>query len=59
MWRAAKVTYIYYDWARIRETGEDGVLMIRPDKHIGWRSMTLPRDPEQARRQAPARILSH
>ena len=53
-----EVTDIYYDWARIREIGEDGVLLVRPDKHIGWRSMTLPRDPEQALRQALTQILS-
>ena len=33
-----EVTDIYYDWARIREVDEDGVLLVRPDKHIGWRS---------------------
>ena len=53
-----EVTDIYYDWARIREIDEDGVLLVRPDKHIGWRSMTLPRDPEQALRQALTQILS-
>ena len=53
-----QVTDIYYDWARIREIDEDGALLVRPDKHIGWRSMTLPRDPEQALRQALTRILS-
>ena len=37
-----EVTDIYYDWARIREIDEDGALLVRPDKHIGWRSMTLP-----------------
>ena len=52
-----KVTDIYYDWARIREIEEDGVLLVRPDKHIGWRSMTLPHDPEKALRDALTRIL--
>ena len=46
------------DWAGIREIEEDGVLLVRPDKHIGWRSMTLPRDPEKALRDALTRILS-
>ena len=27
-----QVTDIYYDWARIREIGEDGALLVRPDK---------------------------
>jgi 2,4-dichlorophenol 6-monooxygenase len=53
-----EVTDIYYDWARIREIEEDGALLVRPDKHIGWRSMTLPRDPEQALRDALNHILS-
>ena len=53
-----EVTGIYYDWARIRKFDEDGVLLVRPDKRIGWRSMTLPRDPEQALRQALTQILS-
>ena len=37
-----EVTDIYDDWARIREIDEDGVLLVRPDKHIGWRSMSPP-----------------
>jgi 2,4-dichlorophenol 6-monooxygenase len=53
-----EVTDIHYDWARIREVDEDGALLVRPDKHIGWRSMPLPRDPEQALRAALAHILS-
>jgi len=53
-----KVTDIYYDWARIREVDEDGVLLVRPDKHIGWRSMTLPDDPERALREALESLLS-
>ena len=53
-----EVTDIYCGWARIREIDEDGVLLVRPDKHIGWRSMTLPRDPEQALRQALMQILN-
>ena len=53
-----ELTDIYYDWVRIREIEEDGVLLVRPDKHIGWRSRTLPRNPEQALRQALTQILS-
>jgi 2,4-dichlorophenol 6-monooxygenase len=53
-----EVTDLYYDWARLREVEEDGVLLIRPDKFIGWRSMTLPADPEQALRAALENLLS-
>ncbi len=53
-----EVTDIYYDWARIREVEEDGVLLVRPDKHIGWRSMTMPEDPQRALRDALTSLLS-
>src|SRR3954452_6599843 len=51
------VTDLYYDWARLREVEEDGVLLVRPDKHIGWRSTRLPEDPEAALLAAMASIL--
>jgi 2,4-dichlorophenol 6-monooxygenase len=51
-------TDLYYDWARAREIEEDGVLLVRPDKHIGWRSVTLPDDPEGALRAALAALLA-
>ncbi len=53
-----EVTDIYYDWARIREVEEEGVLLIRPDKFIGWRSVTLPDDPERQLRSALESLLS-
>jgi 2,4-dichlorophenol 6-monooxygenase len=53
-----EVTDIYYDWARIREVGEDGALLVRPDKHIGWRAMSLAEDPEAALRDAMTSLLS-
>jgi 2,4-dichlorophenol 6-monooxygenase len=52
-----EVTDIYYDWARIREISEAGALLVRPDKHIGWRSMGLPDDPEAALREAMTSLL--
>ena len=53
-----EVTDIYYDWARIREVAEEGALLVRPDKHIGWRSAGLPDDPVAALRSAMASLLS-
>jgi 2,4-dichlorophenol 6-monooxygenase len=53
-----EVTDLYYDWARIREVEEGGALLVRPDKYIGWRSMTLPADPEHALREALATLLT-
>jgi 2,4-dichlorophenol 6-monooxygenase len=52
-----QVTDLYYDWARVREVEEDGALLVRPDKHIGWRSVRLPADPERALHDAMAAIL--
>jgi 2,4-dichlorophenol 6-monooxygenase len=53
-----EVTDIYYDWARIREIEEDGALLVRPDKFIAWRSMSLPDAPDQALRDALTTLLS-
>jgi 2,4-dichlorophenol 6-monooxygenase len=53
-----EITDLYYDWARLREVEEDGVLLVRPDKFIGWRSATLPGDPEAALAEALRTLLS-
>ncbi len=53
-----EVTDIYYDWARAREIDEDGALLVRPDKFIAWRSMSLPDGPEQTLRNALTTLLS-
>jgi 2,4-dichlorophenol 6-monooxygenase len=50
------VTDLYYDWARLREVEEDGVLLVRPDKHIAWRSASMPADPVAALREAIGKI---
>ena len=39
---------LYGDWLRQREVEEDGVILVRPDKHIAWRSHRLVEDPEHA-----------
>lgn len=51
------VTDLYYDWAKLREIGESGVLLVRPDKHIAWRAMELPDEPEGQLRGALLSIL--
>jgi 2,4-dichlorophenol 6-monooxygenase len=52
------VTDLYFDWAKAREVGEDGVLLVRPDKIIAWRSMSMVADPEAALVAALESILS-
>jgi 2,4-dichlorophenol 6-monooxygenase len=50
-------TDLYDDWARLREVGEDGCVLVRPDNHVGWRSAALTADPEADLRRALAGIL--
>ncbi len=35
-------------WMRLREVGPGGAILVRPDAHVAWRSMTLPVDPSAA-----------
>lgn len=39
---------LYGDWLRQREVEEDGVILVRPDKHIGWRAHSMVEEPETA-----------
>lgn len=32
---------IYDDWARMREVGESGCVLVRPDAYVGWRSQLV------------------
>ncbi|UDY23403.1 FAD-dependent oxidoreductase [Nocardioides sp. Kera G14] len=52
-----EVTDLYYDWAKRREIEESGALLVRPDKHVAWRAMSLPEDPESTLRSAVAQLL--
>lgn len=52
-----EVNDLYFDWARRREIDESGALLVRPDKHVAWRSMELAADPYQALRTAVAQLL--
>ncbi|HWJ86748.1 MAG TPA: FAD-dependent monooxygenase [Pelagibacterium sp.] len=36
------------DWARLREVGDDGAIVVRPDQVVGWRSHRLVDDPAAA-----------
>lgn len=33
------------DWAALREISDTGALLVRPDRHVAWRSPGLPADP--------------
>jgi 2,4-dichlorophenol 6-monooxygenase len=36
---------LYEDWARAREVGEDGCVLVRPDMHVAWRAAGAADDP--------------
>lgn len=52
-----EVTDLYYDWAKLREVEEGGALLVRPDKHIAWRSHGLPEHPARHLSEALRQVL--
>lgn len=51
-------TDLYFDWERIRGVGEDGAVLVRPDKHVGWRVQNLPEDPAASLHTALASMMA-
>ena len=49
---------LYGDWARLREVGDTGCVLLRPDNYVGFRSPGLPGDPQEALGAALRRILA-
>ena len=49
---------LYGDWARLREIGDPGCVLVRPDNYVCFRSAGLPDDPAGALRDALGRVLS-
>ncbi|MBN8950563.1 MULTISPECIES: FAD-dependent monooxygenase [unclassified Rhizobium] len=45
------------DWARAREIRDAGVLLVRPDHHVAWRSDTAVDEPERELRRVLKTIL--
>ncbi len=50
-------TDLYDDWARLRETDEDGCVLVRPDQHVAWRSLAVLADPYTALRDVLCQVL--
>jgi 2,4-dichlorophenol 6-monooxygenase len=46
------------DWARVREIGDSGCVLTRPDHHVAWRSPALPNDPAAELRRVLKQVLS-
>ena len=45
-------------WARQRQIAPDGAVLVRPDRHVGWRSITAADDPRAALAEALGQILA-
>ncbi|MFK0161010.1 FAD-dependent oxidoreductase [Rhizobium sp. NPDC090279] len=45
------------DWARARDISDSGVLLVRPDHHVAWRSEAAVDDPERELRRVLTAIL--
>jgi 2,4-dichlorophenol 6-monooxygenase len=46
------------DWTRLREIGDGGALLIRPDRHVAWRCADLPESPQDSLRVAMRHVLA-
>jgi len=46
------------DWGRISGIGDGGCLLVRPDRHIAWRSAQLPDDPAAELRRVLRQVLA-
>ena len=44
-------------WARLREFGRGGAILVRPDAHVAWRATDMPADPAAALAEVFATIL--
>jgi hypothetical protein len=49
---------MYRDWVKKREVEEDGMLLVRPDRYVAWRSTKLIPDAEEKLLLVFKRILS-
>jgi len=49
---------VFGDYKRVREVAEHGVILVRPDQHIGWRAMSRSENPVDDLRSAMKTILS-
>ncbi|MFD5329832.1 2,4-dichlorophenol 6-monooxygenase, partial [Streptomyces sp. NPDC127092] len=45
------------EWTAVREIGDAGALLVRPDHHIAWRAADLPEIPLEALRTALSSVL--
>jgi 2,4-dichlorophenol 6-monooxygenase len=46
-------------WAQVREIGDDGALLVRPDNHVAWRSAGGSETPADVLSQVVSHLLDH
>ncbi|HQZ12353.1 MAG TPA: FAD-dependent monooxygenase [Devosia sp.] len=46
------------DWARAREVRDSGIVLVRPDHHVAWRSETVAADPAGELRRVLKAVLA-
>ncbi|GAB4261304.1 MAG: FAD-dependent monooxygenase [Pararhodobacter sp.] len=47
------------DWARAREVGDTGLVLVRPDHHVCWRAAAMVADPKAELMRVMRAILGH
>ncbi len=52
-----EVSDLYFTWTRVNEIAEDGVVLVRPDKHVAFRSRAMVENPEQVLEDALRTVL--
>ena len=50
---------VYGDWARLRETNEDGCLLVRPDQYVAFRAANAASNATAVLEDALSRVLGH
>jgi len=48
---------VYFDWAKRREVGEAGCVLVRPDRFVAWRAKEMVEDPKGKLEVVMRRIL--
>ena len=46
------------DWEKVREVGDSGAVLVRPDRFVAWRAMELPKAPIDVLRNVLRQVLS-
>ena len=50
---------VYGDWARLRESNEDGCLLVRPDQYVAFRAANAASNATAVLEDALSQILDH